>query len=156
MTAEEPVMVSPDMSSYADVMMYLHTVHLTPEDRRRVAQRLNKEVSEPALSKAYERIEHISTMRDGWAGDGSLAVSHNVLNNIRRVLLISNNADWINWMISPNTNATLSLQSKKPEASISLGAWEFSYYAEVDGREYGESHVEFTPEAFLKIVRQFG
>ena len=78
------------------------------------------------------------------------------MNNIKQVLLISDDADWKNWMISPDGNATLGLQSKETRALISLGRWEFSYFVKRNGKKYGESHVDFTPEVFLNTMRRIG
>ncbi len=143
-------------TSYADVMTYLHTIRLSPEDKRRVAHRLAVEVDGPALAKTFERIDELSMLSAGWAGEDSMALDPYVISNIRRVLLISDNNDWENWAISPNLNATLNFQSLKTDAVISLGIKEFSYYGVMDGKEYGESHLDFSPESFLRIIRQFG
>ena len=37
---------------------------------------------------------------------------------------------------------------------MSLGAKQFSYYSDKDGIERGESNIDFSPEVFLKIMRQ--
>lgn len=140
-------------NSYTDIMTYLHSIHITPEVKETVGRRLVQEVTEPALANAFEKIEHLATLRNGWAGKGSYAISPNVLKNLRQVLLISDNADWTEWTISPDVNATVGLQSKSSQALISLGVKEFSYYSDKDGNEQGDSHVAFTPETFLSVMR---
>ena len=57
-------------------------------------------------------------------------------------------------MIAPDTNATLCIESEKTGAVISLGAYEYSYFAKVDGVRYGESHIDFDPESFLELMRR--
>lgn len=153
--AAEPI-AAYSMTSYTDVMNYLHSIHISPEDKERVAKRLNVEVTGKNLSRAYARLEHLASLRHNWDGEGALRISHRVLNNMKKVLLISDDVDWENWVIGPDSNATLGLQSKSTRACISIGATEFSYFARINGKRFGESHVAFTPEVFLKIMREIG
>lgn len=140
-------------NSYVDVMTLLHSIPITPEVKETIGRRLVKEVTEPALANAFAQIEKLSALRKGWAGKGSLAISSVVLKNLKQVLLISENADWTEWTISPDVNATVGLQSKNALSLMSLGTKEFSYYSDKNGQEQGENHVPFSPEAFLKIMR---
>lgn len=141
-------------NTYADVMSYLYSMPLTPEVKENVGRRLVQEVTEPALAEAFAQIDQMSQLRKGWAGKGSYAVSRKVLSNLKQVLLISGNDDWVEWVISPDVNATVGLQSKSSQALMSLGDSEFSYFSDKNGRERGESHVPFTAEVFLDIMRQ--
>ena len=151
--ASEPVAAYP-MTSYMDAMAMIHTMHLSREDKERVGRRLVIETTEANLSNAFETLEHLSTLQYGWDGEGALPISKKVLNNLRSVLLISDDADWAEWMISPDGNATIMLQSSKRRASISVGADEFSYYLKVDGKREGENHVDFSAPKFLSIMRE--
>jgi hypothetical protein len=110
--------------------------------------------TEVNLSKAFDRLDHLATLEDGWAGKGSYAISPQVLSNLRSVLFISEDADWRDWMIGPDVNATLGLQSKKTGGSISLGANEFSYYVSKNGQELHDSHVPFTSRSLLDVMRK--
>ena len=141
-------------NSYSEVMAYLHSIPITPEVKETVGRRLVQEVTEPALAKAFAKIDEIAKLRNGWAGKGSFAVSSAVLRNLKQILFLSDNADWTEWTISPDTNATVGLQSKTTQALMSLGAKQFSYYSDKDGIERGESNIDFSPEVFLKIMRQ--
>jgi hypothetical protein len=154
MMAGEPS-VGYTTTTYADVMDYLHSIHISREDKEKVAERLYFEVSQPALAEAYERVSHLSTLPRDWDGHGALPISHKVLNNIKQVLMISQNSDWAHWMISPDVNATLGLQSETTGAVISLGASEYSYFARIEGERFGESHIDFTPESLLTLMRRF-
>lgn len=151
--AQEP-MAAYGTNTYASVMYLLHTMSMSPEVKERVGRRLVKEVSEPALAKAFARLEELSKLEDGWAGDGSFAVSRKVLNNLRSVLLISENDDWTEWLIGPDVNATIGLQSMKNRAMISLGAEEYSYYVRKGGKRMGGSHIKFEPESFLDLMQK--
>ena len=150
--ASEPA-VAFRSNSYTDVMGYLHRIRITPEVKKSVAQRLLVEISEPYLSKAFARIDELSQLKEDWDGRGALPISKDVLYNIKNVLSISEGADWQNWLIAPDVNATICLQSKKKRASISLGNNEYSYYALIGGKRLGQSHINFTAESFLSIMR---
>ncbi len=150
--ASEPV-VSYPMTSYNDVMSYLHSIRIAPEVKASVGRRLLVEVTEPYLSKAFDRIDHLSLLNDDWDGYGAKKISYHVLRNLRDVLLISDNDDWENRMISPAPDGTIALQSKCHTSSISVGDKEFSYYsAKGDMEDWGDN-VTFTPNSFLEVMR---
>ena len=148
----EPAVAS-SMTSYNDVMSYLHSIRIAPEVKASVGRRLIVEVTEPYLSKAFERIDHLSLLKDDWDGYGAKKISNYVLRNLRDVLLISDNDDWENWMISPAPDGTLTLQSKCHTSSISVGDKEFSYYTTGDMEDWGDN-VTFTPYSFLEVMRK--
>lgn len=154
-TAQEPALAY-RTNSYADVMFFLHTMRITPEVKEQVGRRLVLEVTSKYLAKAFARLDHLAELEKDWDGEGALPISRKVLDNVKRVLLISEDEDWKNWMIGPDTNATLGLQSKITDACISIGSDDFSYYAQVNGKEIHGSHVVFKPSSFLKIMREIG
>ena len=65
--ASEPAVAYP-ITSYTDVMEYIHSIHISREDKEKVAQRLTVEVTQPALAEAYDRIAHLSTLPKDWDG----------------------------------------------------------------------------------------
>lgn len=152
-TAVHPVMTY-GTTSYADIMAMLHSVRITPEVKAHVGRRLMKESESRHLTDAYERLDHLATLQEDWDGYGALPISPVVIDNVKAVLLISDNGDWKEWLIAPDSNATLCLEAKSTGASISIGAKEFSYFARIDGKRYGESHVSFTPQTILGIMRK--
>ena len=153
MMVEEPA-AAYATNSYAGVMGYLHSIKITPEVKESVARRLLLEVTEPYLAKTFERLDDLSLLKADWDGRGAKRISLYVLRNIKEVLLISDNADWKYWMISPDTNGALGLQSKNGKASISVGDKEYSYYCITENGEEGQSHVLFTPESLLSVMRR--
>jgi hypothetical protein len=155
MTANEPA-AAYGTNSYAGMMMMLYTMPMSAEVKRHVGQRLVEETTGRYLMEAVERIDHLSHLKNDWDRHGALPISRAVLNNIRSILLISNDEDWRNWMISPDVNATICLFSPRTKASISLGASEYSYYAKIKDDRYGESHIAYSPQAVLKLMRKFG
>jgi len=155
MMASEPA-TGYTTATYADVMDYIHSVHISREDKQRVKSRLAIEIDGKNLERVYRRLDHLATLQRDWDGEGALPISPRVIKNVKDVLLISEDADWADWLIGPDSNATLGLQSRATKACISIGAREYSYYARKDGKRLGDSHVEFTPEAFLKTMREIG
>ena len=151
--ASEPVVAHP-ITSYNDVMTYLHSIRITREDKAKVAQRLTLELTGQYLSKALDRLEQLSLLKDDWDGYGAKKISHIVLRNMRDVVLISDDEDWKNWMISPSTNGAICIQSKLHTASISVGDNEFSFYSEKDNNEDWGDNVKFNPSVFLETMRR--
>ena len=151
--ANEPI-AARAMTSYMDAMMMIHTMHLSREVKERVGRRLVLESTDENLSNAFSRLEHLSTLKEGWDGGNALPISNKVIRNLKNVLLISDDEDWADWMISPDGNATIMLQSKKRRASISIGADEFSYYLHTGVKRSGENHVIFAPSLFLSVMRK--
>ena len=151
--ASEPVMARP-MTSYADVMAYLHSIRISQKVKESVGRRLVTEATEPHLAEAFARLDHLSQLEDDWDGYGGRKVSYQVLQNLRNVLLISDDEDWKYWMISPDPNGCLGLQSKRHTASISIGDKEYSYYSEKGAKEDWADNVKFTPSSFLQVMRR--
>ena len=140
--------------SYTDVMMMLYAMPITKDVKRHIGLRLVKETDKGSyLAEAFDRLTHLSTLEDGWAGSGSCAISSEVIRNIKNVLIISDDEDWQHWMISPDVNGTLMLQSDTHIASISIGEKEFSYLSKKDGCHKGQSHIPFDAETILNIMR---
>lgn len=151
--AQEPALLYGN-TSYMDVMTYLHSMPISAKVKQQVARRLTQELTEPALAAAYEKVEGLTRLRDGWAGEGTLAVSAQVISNLKQLLLISVNADWEEWQFAPDLNATIGLQSKTHRALISLGEHEFSYYAVIAGEKVSGNHLSFSPESLLEIMHR--
>jgi len=154
--AQDPVMARP-MTSYADVMSYLHSIHISREDLGMVGKRLVLEYTSENLSKAFLRVDHLSMLQDNWDGRGAYRITPLVIRNVKDVLSVSDDGDWKDWMISPNPNGTITLQSRKQRSSISIGEHEFSYFSKpVSGQRRGESHLQFSPSLLLSIMREIG
>ena len=151
--ASEPVVARP-LTSYADVMYYLHTIDISHEDKEKVAQRLTLEVNGKNLSRAFSQLDHLATLQQNWDGRGALHISRKVINNVKHVLAISDDEDWEDWIVSPGTNSTLYLVSKSHRASVSVGVEEYSYYGRIDGKDVGENHVVYNPAGLLDVMHK--
>jgi hypothetical protein len=105
-------------------------------------------------TNALNRLEHLTTLAYDWDGYGALPISNTVIDNLKKVIDLSRDEDWEAWMISPETNGALGLQSKKHTSSISIGAYEFSYYSCISENEIGENNIPFTAPTLLNIMRK--
>jgi len=153
MMAEEPAMAY-GVNTYADVMAYLHSITITPETMLSLSEQLRFEAHNLHISKTLRRLDQLESLRYDWDGNGATPVDKEVIANMHSVIKHSEDKDWSIWVISPETNGTLNITSKNQMSSISLGIKEFSFYSfSADGEKTG-SHLPFSPEAFVKTMRQ--
>lgn len=150
--ANEP-MVAFASPSYTEVMATIYRMGIPATVKERVGQRLVTESRGANLTNALNRVAHLAKLKDNWDGDGASHILSEVLDNIRSVLMFSNDNDWQNWSISPDVNGTLILQSDDALCAISLGSHEFSYLSRRGGKRIGDSHIKFTENSFLNVMR---
>ena len=74
-TASEPA-AAYGTNSYVDVMNFLHSMPISRNVKRQVAIRLVKEVSEPALADAFDKLDELSRLPEDWDGEGALPISY--------------------------------------------------------------------------------
>lgn len=154
--ASEPIAAA-SMTSYSDVMTYLHTINISREDLGKVGKRLVVEYTAKNLSKAFARLDHLSMLEDNWDGRGAYRITPLVIRNVKSLLSISDDEDWANWIISPSPNGTITLQSSQNRSSISIGEQEFSYFHKsASGQRIGESHLHLSPLSLLNVMRKIG
>lgn len=151
-TAAEPA-VAFGTVGYDDVMSYIYRMGIPSSIKERVGQRLMTESKGKYLSETFDRINHLSKLRDNWDGDGASHILQEVLDNIRNVLMVSNDGDWRIWTVSPDVNGTLILQSEDALCAISLGCDEYSYLSRRSGKRVGQSHIKFSADSFLNVMR---
>lgn len=140
--------------TYADVMTYLHGINISREDKKSVGRQLIFEAENENKTKVLNRLEHLSTLVYDWDGYGASPISNTVIDNLKKVIDLSRDEDWDAWMVSPETNGALGLQSKYHTSSISIGAYEFSYYSFTSENEVGENNIPFTAKGLLNIMRK--
>ena len=152
-SANEPI-ATYGQNTYADVMAYLHSIRLSPEVMESLGHQLIFEAKNEHIGTALRRLEQISALEYDWDGYGAPQINKTVLDNLKKVINASEDKDWVEWVISPETQGTLCITSKNQTASISLGINEFSYYSFSMFGEKAESHVPFTPTAFLNTMKK--
>lgn len=151
--AAEPITTFGTTSSYNDVMTSIYRMRIPANLKERVGMRLVVESRGRYLSNAFDRVDHLSKLKDNWDGERASHILSEILDNIRDVLMFSNDSDWQKWSISPDINGTLILQSDDALSAISLGCNEFSYLSRHNGKRVAKSHVTFSVDSFLNIMR---
>lgn len=141
-------------NTYADVMAYLHSISITPETMLSLSKQLKFEAQNQHISKVLRRLDQIAALEYDWDGYGGMPVAKEVIANMHSILKSSKDKDWSDWVISPETNGTLCMTTKSQTASVSLGINEFSYYSFSVLGELSGTHIPFTPDAFVKVMRQ--
>ena len=127
-------------------------IHLDMEEK--TAMMAEESAHNLHISKTLRRLDQLESLRYDWDGNGAAPVDREVIANMHSVIKHSVDKDWSFWIISPETNGTLNITSKKQMSSISLGIKEYSFYSfSADGEQTG-SHLPFSPEAFVKTMRQ--
>ena len=81
MKASEPAVAYP-MTTYADVMAYIHSINISREDKEKVAHRLTVELTGPYLSQAFDRLDHLSQLKDDWDGYGAKKISYHIMSSV--------------------------------------------------------------------------
>ena len=116
-----------------------------------------KENAVQALSgdalRLWNRTAELSALQQGWDGADALPMEKKTLQNIQRLIKAGVGSDFKGWMLFPDDNGTLLLQSADGTASISIGSSSYSYVYIKDGKVNTGESVRFTPSAVLKTLR---
>jgi len=150
----------PPMGGMSDsVMDYLHTINLTSDTKRDIANRLLEEVlREEASTKMREQfrlkkdLEHFATFTDNWDGEGGQPLQESSLHNFETLLPLLSVRALCGIDISPENNGTLLITSKTKEAGVNIGNNTYTYYSIVDGQVDGESHLAFDTDKVLEQI----
>ena len=67
---------------YGDVMSYIYRMDIPVGVKERVGQRLMAESKSKYLSVTFDRINHLSRLKDNWDGEGASHILQEVLDNI--------------------------------------------------------------------------
>lgn len=116
-----------------------------------------KENAVQALSgdalRLWNRTDELSVLQQGWDGADAMPMEKKTLQNIQRLIKAGISSDFKGWMLFPDDNGTLLLQSADGTASISIGSSSYSYVYIKDGKVNTGESVRFTPSAVLKTLR---
>ena len=95
----------------------------------------------------------LSNLQAGWDGAGARPVHKKVVQNVQRVIKAGISSDFQNWVLFPDDNGTLLMQSKDGMASISIGNNSYSFVCTQDGKIKAGESVKFSPMAVLNTIR---
>ena len=109
-------------------------------------------------SKEYTQLlESLSDFQDyerGWDDDDALPLDKTVIQNFKNVLRKSDDSYLRGWLLFPERNGTLFLQNNLYDAGINIGAKDFSYFINKDGKVTGENAKRFSPEAVIETMKK--
>lgn len=103
--------------------------------------------------RLWNRTEELSALQQGWDGADALPMEKKSLRNMQLLLKAGVGSDFKNWVLFPDDNGTLLLQSKDGTASISIGNSSYSYVFVKDGKVTASESVRFTPTSVLNTLR---
>lgn len=151
--------VPPIGGMYDRVMDYLHTIELSSEMKRDIANRLLEEaLREDATAKMKEQfrlkkdLEHFSTFTDDWDGEGGKPLQKESIHNFEALLPLLSVRALRGINISPENNGTLLVTSKIREAGVNIGNHTYTYYSIENGQVEGESQLDYDAEHVLEQI----
>lgn len=103
--------------------------------------------------RLWNRTEELSALQHGWDGAVALPMKKKSLRNMQRLLKAGVGSDFKNWVLFPDDNGTLLLQSKDGTASISIGNSSYSYVFVKDGKVTASESVRFSLTSVLNTLR---
>lgn len=158
---EQGQTLPPSVGAFDRVMDYLHTVNMTSDLKRTVANRLLEEVlREEAGIKMEEQfrlkkeLEHFSTFGNDWDGEGGIPLREASLRNFELLLPLLSVQALRSIEISPENNGTLLVTSKVKEAGVNIGDNTFTYYSIENGKVEGESQLTFDTDRVLEQIER--
>lgn len=126
---------------------------LLPSELRPIYQKRLQEME--AVNDLKIAFQDYQRYQFGWDGEDALPLTQQVIRNFKEVLRIADNETLSGIKIFPEDNGTLSIESRKREAGVSLGNTAFSYYSIMDNHVAGENHIPFSPQALLGKIMSF-
>ena len=103
--------------------------------------------------RLWKRTEELATLPAGWDGAEAMPMQKKAVQNVQRLIKAGLSSDFRDWVLFPDDNGTLLMQSKDGTARISIGNNSYSFVGIKEGNiKTGES-MKFTPASVLKTLR---
>lgn len=153
---EQGQTLPPSVGAFDRVMDYLHTVNMTSDLKRTVANRLLEEVGIKMEEqfRLKKELEHFSTFGNDWDGEGGMPLREASLQNFELLLPLLSVQALRSIEISPENNGTLLVTSKVKEAGVNIGDNTFTYYSIENGKVEGESQLTFDTDRVLEQIER--
>ena len=103
--------------------------------------------------RLWNRMHELSTLPAGWDGGDALPMQEKTVKNVQRLIKAGVNSDFKDWVLFPDDNGTVLMQSKNGEASISIGNNSYSFVYLKNGELKAGESVRFSPSAVLRTMR---
>lgn len=103
--------------------------------------------------RLWNRTNILSRLYKGWDGAEALPIESKTIANMNGVLKKGSDSDFSGWVLFPDDNGTLLLQSQNKDASISLGNSLFSYVYIKENNVVSGENMRFSVSSFLNILK---
>lgn len=117
----------------------------------------NNDVTDKMLSgdalRLWKRTNVLSKLYKGWDGADALPIENKTIANMQNVLKKCSETDFSGWVLFPDDNGTLLLQSQDKNASISLGNNLFSFVCQKGNDIISGENVRFSVTSFLNVIK---
>ena len=103
--------------------------------------------------RLWKRAEELATLPAGWDGSEAIPIHKKAVQNVQRLIKAGLSSDFKNWVLFPDDNGTLLMQSKDGTSSISIGNNSYSFVSMKEGAVKAGELIKFTPASVLKTMR---
>ncbi len=103
--------------------------------------------------RLWNRTAELAALTAGWDGAQALPMEKKVLQNMQRLIKAGKSTDFQQWVLFPDDNGTILMQSKDGKASISIGNNSYSFVCTKDGKADAGQNVKFSAASALKTLR---
>ena len=118
--------------------------------RRNTSNTSNVRTRDEVYSLQLLRLEELAGLKENWDDDGALPIESKTIRNVKQLIERADDSDLEKWVIFPDVNGTILLESKSGDAVISIGNHDFSY----SGKNQRGSHERLTTASLLNVMRQ--
>lgn len=103
--------------------------------------------------RLWKRTEELATLPAGWDGAEAMPMEKKAVQNVQRLIKAGLSSDFKDWVLFPDDNGTLLMQSKDGTASISIGNNSYSFVSMKEGTVKAGELIKFTPASVLRVMR---
>ena len=103
--------------------------------------------------RLWKRTEELATLPAGWDGAKAMPMQKKAVQNVKRLIKAGFSSDFKDWVLFPDDNGTLLMQSKDGNACISIGNNSYSFVCMKEGTVKAGESMKFTPTSVLKTIR---
>jgi len=103
--------------------------------------------------RLWKRTLELAELTAGWDGAQALPMEKKALQNTQRLIKAGESTDFRQWVLFPDDNGTILMQSKDGKASISIGNNSYSFVCTKEGKVNAGQNVKFSTASALKTLR---
>jgi hypothetical protein len=103
--------------------------------------------------RLWNRTAELAVLTKGWDGAYAMPIEKKAVQNMQRLIKAGTSEDFKDWVLFPDDNGTLLMQSKDGMASISIGNSSFSFVYTKGGKVNAGENIRFSALKVLKTLR---